>query len=80
MQQEPTGALIEVTVEDVAAGVRAIGVQPGDVVMFRSSLKSMGHVVGGPNAVIDGFLQAVGPEGTVAVPTLWWNGTQDLSE
>jgi aminoglycoside 3-N-acetyltransferase len=70
----------EVTTDDVAAGVRALGVEPGDIVMFHSSLKSMGYVTGGPNAVIDGFLAAVGPEGTVVVPTLWWNGTQDLGE
>jgi aminoglycoside 3-N-acetyltransferase len=70
----------EVTIEDVAAGVRGVGVLPGDTVMFHSSLKSMGYVIGGPNAVIDGFLQAVGPDGTVAVPTLWWNGPQDLAD
>jgi len=80
MLAEAGGRAPRVTADDVAAGVRAIGVQPGDIVMFHSSLKSMGHVVGGPNAVIDGFLQAVGPEGTVAVPTLWWNGTQDLAD
>jgi len=80
MEQESTGAPIEVTAANVAAGALAIGVQPGEIVMFNITLKSMGHVVGGPNAVIGGFLQAVGPEGTVAVPTLWWNGTQDLSE
>ncbi len=71
---------VEVTAGDVAAGAGAVGARPGDIVMFHSSLKSMGHVNGGPNAVIDGFLEAVGPEGTVAVPTLWWNGSQDLSE
>lgn len=80
MQPEAKDRTIEVTADDVAAGVRAIGAQPGDIVMFHSSLKSMGHVVGGPDAVIEGFLKAIGPEGTVAVPTLWWNGSQDLSE
>lgn len=80
MQPEPGDQTTEVTVADVADGVRSLGVGPGDVVMFHSSLKSMGHVSGGPNAVIDGFLEAVGPEGTVAVPTLWWNGTQDLAD
>lgn len=80
MQSESGDKTTEVTVADVAAGVRSLGVAPGDIVMFHSSLKSMGHVEGGPNAVIDGFLEAVGPEGTVAVPTLWWNGKQDLAD
>jgi aminoglycoside 3-N-acetyltransferase len=35
----------------------------------------MGTVQGGADAVIDGFLDAVGPAGTVAVPTLWWHET-----
>jgi aminoglycoside 3-N-acetyltransferase len=80
MRPEPGDPSVRVTVEDVAAGARSVGVQPGDTVMFHSSLSSMGHVVGGPNTVIEGFLRAVGPEGTVAVPTLWWNGTQDLAD
>lgn len=80
METAADGGTVEVTAADVTAGVRSVGVGSGDVVMFHSSLKSMGHVVGGPNAVIDGFLAAVGPEGTVAVPTLWWNGTQDLAD
>jgi aminoglycoside 3-N-acetyltransferase len=80
MTPQPEDMRPEVTAEDVAAGLRSVGVAPGDVVMFHSSLKSMGHVVGGANAVIEGFLQAVGPGGTVAAPTLWWNGTQDLRD
>lgn len=64
-----------VTADDVTAGVRAAGVAAGDVVMFHSSLSSMGYVVGGADAVIDGFLAAVSPGGTVAVPSLWWTGT-----
>ena len=80
MRPETGDKSVRVTLEDVAAGVRSVGVQPGDVVMFHSSLSSMGTVVGGPNTVIEGFLRAVGPEGTVAAPTLWWNGSQDLAE
>ncbi|MHB8997243.1 MAG: AAC(3) family N-acetyltransferase [Armatimonadota bacterium] len=80
MRPETGDKNLHVTAEDVAAGVRSIGVGPGDLVMFHSSLSSIGHVVGGPNTVIEGFLQAVAPDGTVAVPTLWWNGTQDLKE
>jgi aminoglycoside 3-N-acetyltransferase len=80
MRPETGDKTFEVTAEDVAAGVRSIGIGPGDLVMFHSSLSSMGRVMGGPNTVIEGFLQAVAPDGTVAVPTLWWNGTQDLNE
>lgn len=40
----------------------------------------MGTVVGGADTVIDGFLDAVGPAGTVAVPTLSsWRELQDRS-
>lgn len=80
MEPEPGDRTVEVRVEDVASGLASVGVTPGDTVMFHSSLSSMGHVIGGPNTVIEGFLQAVGPEGTVACPTLWWTGKQDLAD
>lgn len=64
----------EVSRPDIAAAFRELGAQPGDILLFHSSLKSMGHVDGGPQTVIDGALDAVAPGGTVAVPTLWYNG------
>ena len=66
----PRDKSIHVTRDDVAAALKAVGLVPGDIALFHSSLSSMGTVVGGPDTVIDGFLDAVGPEGTVAVPTL----------
>lgn len=72
MSQDPGTPAVDVRAGDVMAACRAVGIGDGDVVMFHSSLSSMGHVVGGPNTVIDGFLEAVGPAGTVCVPTLWW--------
>lgn len=80
MKPEPGDKSVRVHVEDVAASLNAVGVGPGDVVMFHSSLSSMGTVCGGPGTVIEGFLQAVAPDGTVAVPTLWWNGSQNLAD
>ena len=70
MEPEPGDKTIRVTADDIAAAARSLGIVPGDTVFFHSSLSSMGTVVGGPDAVIDGLLAAVGPEGTVAVPTL----------
>ena len=75
MKPETGDKSIAVTRADVAAAARSVGIGPGDTAMFHSSLSSMGTVVGGPDAVIDGFLDAVGPAGTVAVPTLWWHAT-----
>jgi aminoglycoside 3-N-acetyltransferase len=70
MEPQLGDKLIRVTREDVAAAAAAVGIVPSDTVMFHSSLSSMGTVEGGPDTVIDGFLDAVGWEGTVAVPTL----------
>ena len=75
MKPEPGDRSIRVARPDVAAALRSVGVSPGDTVLFHSSLSSMGTVEGGADAVIDGFLDAVGPAGTVAVPTLWWHET-----
>ncbi len=70
MKVEPGHPAIRVTRADVTRAARSVGIVEGDTVMVHSSLKSMGTVEGGPGAVIDGLLDAVGPGGTVAVPTL----------
>ena len=45
------------TSADVTAGLRVLGITAGDTVFFHSSLKSMGRVTGGPEAVVGGFLE-----------------------
>jgi len=49
--------------------LRALGVTPGGVVLVHSSYKSLGFVVGGPQAVVEALLDAAGPAGTIVVPT-----------
>ncbi|MFB3881711.1 MAG: AAC(3) family N-acetyltransferase [Armatimonadota bacterium] len=61
-----------VTRAGIAQDLKRLGLGRGDVVFFHSSLKSIGWVEGGPDAVVDAFLDVVGPEGLVAVPTLTW--------
>jgi len=61
---------LEVTAADIAAAVKNLGVRPGDTVLVHSSLKSMGYVSGGPSAVIQGFEDILGREGTLVMPTL----------
>lgn len=78
MDHEPGDPSIQVTREGIADALRKTGLRPSETVLFHSSLSSMGTVVGGADAVIDGFLDAVGPAGTVAVPTLSsWRGLKD---
>lgn len=59
---------------DIVEGLRNLGVNPGDAVFFHNSLSSMGYVEGGAETVIDAFLEAVGPRGTIAVHTCHFNG------
>lgn len=70
MKPETGDPNARLTANDIAAALHGVGVVSGDTVMFHSSLSSMGNVVGGAPTVIEGFLEAVGPSGTVAVPTL----------
>lgn len=55
--------------EDLLRGFGEIAVRQSDVLFFHSSLKSFGPVDQGADTVIDSALAAVGPEGTVVVPT-----------
>lgn len=57
------------TQDRLAADLRRVGVQPGDVLMIHSSLRSLGFVVGGAAAVVDALLDVLGPTGTLVGPS-----------
>ncbi|MBE5868412.1 MAG: AAC(3) family N-acetyltransferase [Lachnospiraceae bacterium] len=59
-----------VTREDVIRGVKELGIRQGDVVLVHSSFKSLGPVEGGAETVVSGFLEVLGQEGTLVMPTL----------
>jgi len=59
-----------VTRHHIVAGLQALGLCAGDIVMVHSSLSSLGFVVEGADAVIDAFLDVIGPTGTLAMPAL----------
>lgn len=67
----------QVSREDIARGFRDLGFGPGDIMLLHGSLRSFGWVDGGADAVVDGILDATGPEGTLVVPTL--TGSAKLS-
>ena len=62
-----------VTRDSIAEGLRGLGVQPGASLLVHSSLSRFGSVDGGEDAVCDALLQAVGPDGTVLLPTHTWS-------
>lgn len=68
------GRTSSVTKVDLVDGFRYLGIRHGDVVMIHSSLRKMGHVDGGASTVVDALMTAIGPEGTLIVPTLSFSG------
>lgn len=57
------------TIGALVVDLRAVGVHAGMVLMVHSSLSRLGWVAGGAQAVVAALLEAVGPEGTVMMPT-----------
>jgi aminoglycoside 3-N-acetyltransferase len=57
------------TIESLAADLRSLGLDRGDVVLVHSSLRSIGFVAGGAQAVVQALVNVVGDEGTLVVPT-----------
>jgi aminoglycoside N3'-acetyltransferase len=55
----------------IAAGLRSLGVQGGNVLMVHASLKNIGPVVGGARAVVDALCNAVAPSGTLMGYASW---------
>jgi len=58
-----------VTPDRITADLRALGVEAGDVLLVHSSLSVVGWVPGGAHGVVEGLRDAVGPDGTLVVPT-----------
>jgi aminoglycoside 3-N-acetyltransferase len=46
------------------------GIRPGGLLLVHSSLRALGPVPGGAETVIQGLLEALGPDGTLLMPAL----------
>jgi len=57
------------TSKRLLSGFQNLCVKAGDTLLVHSSYKSLGEVDGGPQAVIDALLEALGEDGTLLMPT-----------
>jgi aminoglycoside 3-N-acetyltransferase len=58
-----------VTQAGLADDLRRLGVRPGSVLLVHTAMSKLGWVCGGAQAVVGGLLDALGPHGTLVVPT-----------
>ena len=58
-----------ITIASIRNDLLQLGISPGMVLLTHSSLSSLGWVSGGPVAVILALEEALGPDGTLVMPT-----------
>lgn len=57
------------TRRSLAAQLRLLGVRPGSTVLVHAGMRPLGFVCGGPQALVLALRDALGPDGTIVVPT-----------
>ena len=65
--------------QDLLDTFEELGVEAGQTVMVHCSLSSLGFVCGGPQVVIEALMEAVGPDGTIMMPTQSWKNLDPSS-
>lgn len=64
------------TQDKIGEALRVLGLPRGAIVFVHSSMSSIGYVEGGAEALVDAFVQVLGPAGTLAVPTFTFYHSQ----
>jgi aminoglycoside N3'-acetyltransferase len=67
--------MAEVKRTEVADQLRALGVEEGGVLLVHTSFRATRPVEGGPLGLIEALRDALGPEGTLVMPS--WSGQDD---
>ena len=57
------------TVASLTSDVRALGLDQGDIVIVHSAMSRLGWIAGGAQSVVVALMAAVGPQGTIVMPT-----------
>ena len=69
-----------VTHSGLAAGLRALGVRTGCVLMVQTGMSAVGWVVGASETVVRALLEALGPDGTLLACAGWSDNTCRMDE
>ena len=56
--------------EDIIRDLRKLGITAGDMVLMHSSFKALGEIEGGAKTFFDAFMELLGEDGTLTIPTL----------
>ena len=62
--------MTELSVEEIARQLVALGVRRGGVLLVHTSFRAVRPVAGGPLGLIDALGAALGPSGTLVMPTM----------
>jgi aminoglycoside N3'-acetyltransferase len=65
----------ELTIVEVSSQIRTLGVPSGGILLVHTSFRAVRPIKGGPLGLIEALLAAVGPEGTLMMPS--WTGDDD---
>lgn len=69
---ESGGDRMELSRDEVAGQLRTLGVREGGVLLVHTSFRAVRPVEGGPRGLIEALRAALGPDGTLVMPS--WTG------
>jgi len=68
--------MLPVTLDNAVSTFKALGLKEGDTVELHGSLKAIGLVSGGPNAILDALLKVLSHEGTLIMSAQFSTNTE----
>ena len=64
-------AILEVTKRQLVTEIRKLGLSEGQTVMLHASVKSIGHIAGGPQTILEAILEILTSSGTLMMLVAW---------
>ncbi len=65
-----------VQLSELARQLQALGVQPDKVLVVHTAFSKVGPVEGGPSGLVAALRDALGPNGTLVMPSMSWDDDQ----